>query len=343
LSQLVNCTFCNVVNRVDSTRVFTGREIVCGACSGQLVFNPHEVSKHTNLSKRKNFIYRHWEGDFSLVFSYWVISFLSNLAVLIISRLIESYVDFIETFNPFIIWFSTLSLIAFIIPVSVWSIVGTWRSADKYSVNSSNKSNFWGSVAKVFLIVSFFKLLAQVPDTTKIFIETSKIAFLNDPEIPNYELRLSADKSEILIRGGFKYGLSKDVGKLIKSVPEARFVILESSGGRIGVAVEVAELISQRKLITKTNSICLSACTIAFLAGEERILGSEGRLGFHAGSLAGIQSNKMKDYEYEVYYNLTSKNGTSASFVKKILDTPHDKMWYPERDFLFREKIITSR
>jgi len=285
----------------------------------------------------------HWKGDYSLAFSYWIISFLTNFSVVVVNFVIGQYLTAQKAYNPLLLWGGNVLIWTFLISITVWHIVGTWRSADHFSADPLKKNKLWGGVAKFFLIMGAIKMIGQLPSVYRDLGELSQMAFFNDPSIPDYILTVTEGGKEIKLEGGFKYGLSQDLKRLMLSAPSAKIVNLESVGGRIAMGAEIAKVIEEYNFSTVSNSGCFSACTIAFLAGKERLLGIDARLGFHAGAFAGVESSKSKSAEYEIYRGLTVKYGTSSAFIRKILATPHDKLWYPDRDDLMKERVITAR
>ena len=77
---------------------------------------------------------------------------------------------------------------------------------------------------------------AGVPELT----EGTRMAFLDDPVLPPYSMRMMRDGTEAEIAGGFKYGLARDAETLFASAPQLRVGHLNSAGGRIGEAIKLA-------------------------------------------------------------------------------------------------------
>ena len=165
--------------------------------------------------------------------------------------------------------------------------------------------------------------------------ETWRIAFENDPTIPDYTIRVMRNGTELEIAGGFKYGLAKDVEKVIQASPQVKVVHLNSIGGRLGEANKLARLIRLRGLTTYTSTLCASACTIAFEAGRERWIRSGARLGFHRGSFAGQElTDAMRTDLLEAGY--------PPAFVERAVSYPPDKMWYPSAAELLAAHVISG-
>ena len=80
-----------------------------------------------------NFIVRHWRGELPLWVSYWVINFLGNFCVVAIPILIAAVFASRSGYYPISI-FATLTLTwACTLVLTWWQLVGTWRSAVRYS------------------------------------------------------------------------------------------------------------------------------------------------------------------------------------------------------------------
>jgi hypothetical protein len=147
-------------------------------------------------------------------------------------------------------------------------------------------------------------------------------------------MRLMRDGTEIEITGGLKYGLSDDFQRAIAVAPRLRVVHLNSIGGRIGEAEKLDKIIKEHGFITFTSNSCVSACTIAFIAGRERWLSSGAKLGFHQGVFAGMRFRFAED--------LLKAIGASQAFISHTMTTPATSMWYPTMDELLANKIITG-
>ena len=80
-----------------------------------------------------NFIVRHWRGELPLWVSYWVINFLGNFCVVAIPILIAAVFASRSGYYPISI-FATLTVTwACTLVLTWWQLVGTWRSAVRYS------------------------------------------------------------------------------------------------------------------------------------------------------------------------------------------------------------------
>jgi len=289
-----------------------------------------------------SFIGKHWRGDYSLPFSYWLISLFTNITVIITSVLIVGYIEAQPSFNPYILALCNLLLFSTLLSLTLWHLVGTWRSATFYSLKPENKKSYWGGITKFFLAFSALKSAIVIFTYGSTVIVLMQIAFGNDANIPNYRITITEAGTELKIEGGLKYGIVKDVETLLKSAPDVKTVNLESVGGRIGVAEDLYELLIRNNLNTVTNDFCLSACTIVFAAGNERWLGVGARLGFHAAKFETMNENETRWQKININNKIAAKNGTSKNFLNKGDNTPNKDIWYPTRSELFAEKYLTS-
>lgn len=64
--------------------------------------------------------------------------------------------------------------------------------------------------------------------------ESARVAFMNDPDVPDYTIHLLNGGTEIEIIGGMKYGLAEEFKKILKASGQVRVVHLDSVGGRLG-------------------------------------------------------------------------------------------------------------
>jgi hypothetical protein len=140
--------------------------------------------------------------------------------------------------------------------------------------------------------------------------------------------------------GGITFGVAKEMESLQNAMEGVTIVRLNSIGGRIREAQQMSDLIKARGLSTYVIKDCLSACTIVFLGGKERLLTQTGRLGFHQPAFRGMTDlgrRLMISAEEERLEHF----GLSRAFAERANKATPDKMWFPEKDELLREHVIT--
>jgi hypothetical protein len=103
----------------------------------------------------------------------------------------------------------------------------------------------------------------------------------------------------------------------------------------------MSDLISSRNLATFVARDCLSACTIVFLGGKERFMLPTARLGFHQPAFRGMTASDRHAAIATERQRLQQRFGLSAAFAARANSAPPGGMWYPDKDELMRERVVT--
>ena len=222
---------------------------------------------------------------------------------------------------------------------AVWQQVGIWRSAENNQ--QSGRTWLWGGAARVMVILGVIAsasvfLSQAVPQIN----EWTKLAFGEDP-IGKYEIHLLRDGTELEISGPITFGLTDDVRRILDASSQVQVVHLNSIGGRTGEARKLRDLIRKRSLITYTATGCSSACTIAFLGGQKRLIASEARLGFHQYTFPGMDQTDMQVAYAEDRQSMIAA-GILPGFADRAFSTPAADMWHPSPEELLRAGVITG-
>jgi hypothetical protein len=102
----------------------------------------------------------------------------------------------------------------------------------------------------------------------------------------------------------------------------------------------MSDMIRARGLSTYVVQNCLSACTIVFLGGKERFLFESGKLGFHQPAFRGVTAATHRAMIATEEARL-QRLGLSAAFAVRANAATPSSMWYPDKDELLREKVVT--
>jgi hypothetical protein len=146
--------------------------------------------------------------------------------------------------------------------------------------------------------------------------------------------------TELEFTGGITFGAAKAFANFTDALQELKTVRLTSNGGRIFEAQLIAEEIKRRGLNTYVPTYCVSACTIVFLSGRDRLIDSKGRLGFHQPDFPGLDDQQRREM-IEVEQGRLMSLGVSSAFAKKVNSTPPQSMWYPTIAELLVDHIAT--
>lgn len=132
----------------------------------------------------------------------------------------------------------------------------------------------------------------------------------------------------ILLNGAIEVDSPDSFIKALEAVEDAKSVVLQSPGGVVAAALEIAKSIHDLDLVTvvEEGQYCASACSILFFSGKQRV--ALGELGVHQmsapgrGNLAGVQL-VLADVlsAFDAY-------GVDDRVMQKMLRTSSDDMYY---------------
>tara|TARA_B100000315_G_scaffold236680_1_gene252724 strand:- start:830 stop:2362 length:1533 start_codon:yes stop_codon:yes gene_type:complete len=285
---------------------------------------------------KKSFIARHWKGELSLATSFWINLFLLNIVITVIYITIETLFEK-NQFDPrlsFLLFFIMNIALIIIYP---WQLVGTWRAANNH-VQQTQRS-FWAGWAKVLLVIGLLGTIARAPDIYSQTKEFWNIAF-NVGEHSKRELALLQNGRELRISGGISFGLTKEVREFFSRNPNIEIIRLDSFGGRVKEARLLRDFIEENGLMTYSANGCLSACTIPFLSGSERVLNKRAKLGFHKYKFPGVAEEEFRE-EHDRDKKYLVSVGVDNSFANKAYSTSPEDMWYPTHQELLAANVIT--
>lgn len=143
--------------------------------------------------------------------------------------------------------------------------------------------------------------------------------------------------SVVRIEGEITPEVANSFTALLKGKPDVKVVSLNSPGGRVFPALEIARAIKAGSLSTSIprGDECYSACSLVFLAGNERV--AEGKLGVH--QISGVSDPSLTQSAIgRIYEDLVTFNAPSY-LVSRMLRTPPDDMYVFSPEELERNSI----
>jgi hypothetical protein len=154
------------------------------------------------------------------------------------------------------------------------------------------------------------------------------------------EVTVSPDGRTLYVEG--TYGLRSEdaVRRALSENKAIREVVLAGPGGRAATGFELFRMFRERKLATRVDGGCASACTIAFLGGVERSLGPKGRLGFHRASFPGMGDSDMYESNRGIRRFLIYSARLTPAFADRVFETPADSIWVPTPQELLAGGVI---
>ncbi|MEZ5932575.1 MAG: hypothetical protein R3F54_11560 [Alphaproteobacteria bacterium] len=281
------------------------------------------------------YISDHWRGRHALTRAFWI-NFLAPFVLIAAG---------VSWFHPVVLdrpYAGTVAAAIYILLgygiILPWQLVGLWRSSRRHlqEQGDSTTATFAQSAVLVALLAA-----AGITATAaeRIFMIGGEPAE-SPPSTPRYALTYLPDDHAILIDGPFDVGLSRDLRAMLAEADDIEAIVLDSDGGRIFEARGVAKQILDHGLDTYVFGRCRSACTLAFVAGASRKLGTKGTLGFHSYELRAVIGfiDPLEEQEKDKAFFLD--RGVSPDFVTRIFETPHDAMWHPDADRLRAADVV---
>ncbi len=156
-----------------------------------------------------------------------------------------------------------------------------------------------------------------------------------------YTLSLSDDRSRVDLQGFIDFGITRALTELVETEPGIRILRLQSPGGRVAEARGLVTVVKRFDLATRAQGDCASACTMVFIAGQERALEPGARLGFHGYDLRSPVFGLL-DPEVEMARDsaIFLEAGVDAGFMARAMAIPPRAMWFPTRPQLIAAGVI---
>lgn len=278
----------------------------------------------------KGYLRSHWRGTQSLARSFWINLVLLSAILLAAEDILIEFVFGNPSVGAIVAFVSFVAVRTIIV---VWQIVGLVRACDRFQLAYGSIATVWAVHVAIVVNVGFI-CTSVVASAQSLYLETDKelLSSLWERErAAKYDLTLSDDGAILRLNGSFEGGITKRFAALAAEHRGLMAVILASPGGNPFEGRGVARIIRAHGFDTHVAGDCFSACTIAFIAGETRTLGANGRLGFHQYGLEARYQLPFVDIkkEQEVDRETFQSRNVKAAFLKKIFDAPREGIWIP--------------
>ncbi|WP_279356304.1 hypothetical protein [Methylobacterium indicum] len=148
-------------------------------------------------------------------------------------------------------------------------------------------------------------------------------------EGPSTRITLGPGGRDVRLWGDLDDGAADRLRRLLDDHPGVVRLHLTSDGGLVDEGTAIGELVAERGLVTYVPDYCVSACTLAFVRGRERLIMEDSRLGFHAPYEPGAFGAMIPvDASEERGRYLAA--GLEPAFVDQALATPSRDIWIPD-------------
>ena len=220
--------------------------------------------------------------------------------------------------------------------VAIWQLVGVWRasSAAKEPGRSWLTRWFARSISAVTALIGL-AMVTAAPGGMASLHE----AATDQDEIGRQGHSVEADEQTLQLSGYMSWGLLDQVNNAFAQNPGINTVVMNSPGGHIQVGTRLYKLFRARGVTTVAEGLCGSACTIAFIGGKERILNKGAKLGFHSAAGSG---QVLVEAANQKLISTFREFGAGDAFIERMLATPPEDVWYPDRKQLLATGIVTS-
>lgn len=290
-----------------------------------------------------SYIIRHWRGELSLPVAFWVNFVALNALLLILRPVVEHLLIAMALYDdPRLMAQAALMHVGFVYGVLYpWQIVGVWRSAGRWL--TQHQRRFWPVAGRVAVVLSLAGTLAILGVSLPVYRDV--VAFAIGPDrYANYTVQRVGDGSLIRFQGYLGYRAARDLRRMLASGPEVQGIILDSSGGWIASGRSLGRVIQEGGLNTYSFEGCHSACATAFIAGQNRYLADEARLGFHqyAVPFGGLEPYSNMELEQQRDLQYFRSQGVNPRFLARLFQAGHEEVWYPTQRELIAARVITG-
>jgi hypothetical protein len=135
----------------------------------------------------------------------------------------------------------------------------------------------------------------------------------------------------ILLSGEIALGDETAFHKLAETLPKA-IVLTTGPGGHVYPALNIGSEIRARgwSTLVPAGASCASACSMIWLAGQTRMLGAGGQIGFHAISMMKRDGQRAETHDLDVYFRTWLTNlGYAFDATATIVNTQATSVrWY---------------
>jgi hypothetical protein len=221
--------------------------------------------------------------------------------------------------------------------VSVWQGVGTWRSANRHVGRGGNAT--WAALTRVMVVLGIVGSISALVTSGFPQLREFLVIAAGDQRLRGYTVRVFAGARALEVVGPIGFGLAEEISRTLSANPTVRVVLLDSPGGRISEAHEIARVIEAHSLVTYVVSRCESACAVVYVGGQERLIGPRAIIGLHQPSFpgAGAAESERERNRIEQYFR---SRGVSQPFLDRAFLTPPGSMWRPSHDELIDAGLV---
>ncbi|WP_420242108.1 hypothetical protein [Roseiterribacter gracilis] len=283
--------------------------------------------------KRFGWLGRHWRGELPLAQSYWVgfwlVGVAINVALYVAGGDLESHTT---SYN---MWFALGAVLVGAL-IGIWQIVGVWRAAAHAS------RRVWRGLVRLHMALVASALVLAVLFVGVMIDQIAPLLAGIDP-LGSASIETLRGGRVVSLRGPIGSGDAQRFAAVMQRSPNAKLLLLDSPGGRINEAFQMADVVAARGVTTAiVQGRCASACTLLFANGKDR-LSSKAVFGFHRpGGLPGSQVLLRVSKLDEVFRTKLVRAGIDGAFADRGLAVPTSSLWTPTIEELTAAHVVTG-
>lgn len=281
-----------------------------------------------------SFIGRHWRGESS--FWWAVLVFTLALPAAAITAALAVTSGSLLLTPPMTRMGLLTALCALVGSVAIWQLVGTWRVSSKTRQPQRWWITRWAARGLAIFVAGMGLLMTSALPQA---INALYIQATDQDEYGRLGYTVSVDGANLIINGYFAWGLLDEVERALTANPEVQMVVLNSLGGHVGVGKWLYEAFKARGFDTYVDEKCASACILAFMAGSNRYLERDAKLGFHG--VIGEAENMRAAAEATIIA-IYRETGAPEDFISRTIQTPGSEVWVPKQKELVAANIVTE-
>jgi hypothetical protein len=286
----------------------------------------------TGSKGHSHFLVRHWLGELSLARSYWINIVAVNLILRLVAMLIYAHAELVPLAIEPIFVIAVWSLFPVIV---TWQVVGVARSASRYA--QERNTTLYPALASIAVValagISLYSFLRSgVPQ-----LMDSVESIRGDPQWSDPLITVLPKATEAEFSGIIKAKSASRLELFLIGHPALKYLHLDTGGGREREAIEMAAAIRKHGLSTYVGLKCESSGIVVFLAGRERVLRNNARIGLHAWRSIGYRGTEINELQAKILMDA----GANTAFAEHAMNTPSNSMWYPSPEELVNQGLAT--
>ncbi|MGG1945272.1 ATP-dependent Clp protease proteolytic subunit [Trinickia sp. NRRL B-1857] len=296
------------------------------------------AAQEPERAKPSNYFVRHWRGELPLPVSYWINGGLLSVASTAIIVSINEIEQHSLASLRLVAW-TTLAILSASVLSSIWSMVGIWRSAGHHAARGGAKG--WAYVARFMIVLGIVGGLSNLVRTVLPQMRVFGLIAIGQDPIGHFIVSVSPDSRSVIVTGTLREGSAAAITRVIDATPTAQWLVLNSNGGRVLEAQQLARTVRARGLDTYVGGLCASACTFVYLAGKTRAASPYARIGFHQPTFVGLNALGQQKITQAMLDDYRAA-GLPPEFIQRIAQTPPSQLWYPRSDELLHANVVTE-